>query len=130
MFTHASWPTNLTLVYLTISCALGLLSSGCAVIEEIGSDGSMRREIALAALVNVVPALSEQSRVVRISGVGVASSPDAVTFGYFDSSAIALEPTCRIVLIGSTPEQLNYFVNLVRNTQGICSEIAANGDQK
>lgn len=130
MFTYTSRPINLTLLYLTLGCVPAIFSSGCAVIEEIRSDGSMRREIAIGALVNTVPTSPQQNSVIRISGLGVASSPDAVTLGYFNNSAVTLDPTCRIVLIGNTPEQLNYFVNLVPNTQGICGEIATNGDQK
>lgn len=130
MITHASRPMNLAFLYLMFGFVPALFSSGCAVIEDIRSDGSMRREIALGALVNVVPAPLGRSRLIRMSGLGVASSPDAVTLGYFNTLEIALDPACRIVLIGSTPEQLEYFASLVRNAQGICDDITAKGDEK
>lgn len=107
-----------------------MFSTGCAIIEEVRADGTASRSVALAAPINVLPPSPDQGRVVKMTGVGVAMSNETLTLGYFNNSEIVLDPTCEIVLVGNTDEQLKHFAELTGNAKGICSDNITKGEKK
>lgn len=119
-----------TIVRVTFGFLLGLLSSGCAMIEEVQSDGTTRHSIFLAGPINGNSSPPDQDRIRRTIGVGISISDGAATIGYFNNTEIMLDPRCQIVLIGNTDKQLEQFASLIPDTQGICNETTSEGTKK
>jgi len=119
-----------TIMRLVIGGHLGLLSSGCALIEEVRGDGTTRRTIAVASPINVEPSPPGRGRVVRISGVGFAAFDEALTLGVFSNSQIVPDPTCQIVLVGNTDEQLERFAALIDHSPNVCADNASAGEKQ
>jgi hypothetical protein len=110
--------------------AIPVALSGCAIVENIRSDGTYERSIALAVPLVIDPAPSNQSSVVRITGLGFGSAGNTATLGWYDETVAALGPDCRVVLIGNTEQQLQNFVALLPKKEAICTDTQLNGGQK
>jgi hypothetical protein len=110
--------------------ALATTLSGCAIVEDIHSDGTYQRSIALAAPLVIAPAPAGQSSVVRITGVGLGGAGNTATLGWYDETVAALGPDCRVVLIGNTEQELESFAALLPTKEAICSDSKLNGGQK
>jgi hypothetical protein len=77
------------------------------------------RSVAPFALV-LSPSPGSQGRAVKATGLGVAVLNGVTTLGWFDASTVALDPGCRVVLIGNTDEQLRNFTELTGGAQQVC----------
>jgi hypothetical protein len=104
--------------------------SGCAVVDDVRSDGTSERSIALAAPLVIAPAATGQSSVVRIMGLGLGGAGNTATLGWYDETIATLSPDCRVVLIGNTDQQLERFVGLLPNKESVCGNSEFNGGQK
>jgi hypothetical protein len=104
--------------------------SGCAIVENIRSDGTYERSIALAAPIVIAPPPTGQSSVVRITGLGLGGANNSATLGWFDQTVATLGPDCRVVLIGNTEQELERFAALFPKKETICADSRLNGGQK
>jgi len=102
--------------------AIPVALSGCAIVENIRSDGTYERSIALAAPLVIAPAPAGQSSVLRITGLGFGSAGNTATVGWYDETVAALGPDCRVVLIGNTEQELARFATLLHARETICSD--------
>lgn len=84
--------------------AVAATLSGCAIVEDIRSDGTYERRIAFAAPLVMAPAQAGQSSVVRITGLGLGDAGNTATLGWYDETVATLGPDCRVVLIGNTEQ--------------------------
>jgi hypothetical protein len=109
---------------LGFSCSLALC--GCAVVEDVQPDGKASRSLAFA-LPLALPSEPGTGHVLKVAGLGVASTKDGFTLGLFNSSEIALDPRCQVVLVGNTDEELKRFVHLVHNVQNVCTDTSPPG---
>lgn len=71
-----------------------------------------------------------QANVTKVNGFGLIVSNSPTTLGWLDETAAILGPECRIVLIGNTEQQLQYFATLIPKYTAICSDLISNGGQK
>jgi hypothetical protein len=110
--------------------AAALTLSGCAIVEDIRSDGTYQRSIALAAPLVIAPAPAGESSVVRITGLGAGGINNTATLGWFDETVATLGPDCRVVLIGNTDRQLEKFAALLPKNETICSDSKLSGGKK
>ena len=109
-------------------CSMVLL--GCAVIKDVRADGDTKYSVAFAPAGALPVAAESGAHVLKIAGLGLATTNEQITFGAFDSSEIVLDPRCQIVLVGNTDEQLQRFAKLVRNAPNICSQVTPVGGKK
>jgi hypothetical protein len=103
---------------------------GCAIVENIRSDGTYERSIALAAPLVIAPAPTGQSSVLRIKGLGLGGAGNIATLGWFDETVATLGPDCRVVLIGNTEQQLDRFAALLPRKEAVCTDSKLNGGPK
>jgi len=108
----------------------GFTLSGCAIVENIRSDGTYERSIALAAPLIIAPAPAGQSSFVRVTGLGVGGANNTATLGWYDETVATLGPDCRVVLIGNTEQELERFAALLPKKETICGDSKLNGGQK
>jgi hypothetical protein len=113
-----------------VGVLLALQLSACAIVEEARPDGTRQRSIVFAAPVVVPSAAANQSSVVRATGLGLEMSSGTATLGWFNKSIIALDPSCRVVLVGNTEEQLRNFAELTNAKSGVCSDSAISGETR
>jgi hypothetical protein len=113
---------DLLAIRIASGLIVAMLCSGCAVIEETRSDGnpSTRRTITLGPA--LVPPESATDHVVKVTGVGIALAPNQAMLGYFKTSEIKIDPSCKIVLIENTDEQLKRFADLIHERAKLCNE--------
>jgi hypothetical protein len=104
--------------------------SGCAIVQDIHSDGTSERSIALAAPLVIQPAAAGKSSVVRITGLGLGGAGNTATLGWFDETVATLGPDCRLVLIGNTEAQLERIAALLPKNEAICADTGLNGAEK
>jgi hypothetical protein len=115
---------------VTAVIAIALTLSACAIVEDIRSDGTYQRSIALATPLVVAPVPTGQSSVVRITGLGFGDAGNTAAVGWYDETVATLGPDCRVVLIGNTDQQLERFATLLPKKEAICSDSKLNGGQK
>src|SRR5271166_1739482 len=72
---------NWTMLWAALGCLLGMATTGCAVVEEIHSDGATSRSLAFAAPVVVNPDPNNQGSVVKVTGLGFLVSNNSATLG-------------------------------------------------
>jgi len=113
-----------------LGCLCSVVLSGCAVIEEVRADGETSHSVVLASPVSLPATPPGRGRVLKITGLGVAATNEAATFGFFNSSEMLLDPRCQVVLVGNTDEELKRFASLVRNVQNICNDVIPAGGKK
>jgi hypothetical protein len=105
----------------SLGCLLGLALTGCAIVEEIHSDGTANRSVVLGS--PVIWSASEKSgTAIKATGVGLSVLSGTTTLGWFDTSAVAVDPGCRVVLVGNSDEQLRNFSKLAGSVEGICGD--------
>ncbi len=102
---------------LSLICSLAVTESGCAYVEVTHQDGSVSRSIAPLALAT---SRDGKESAVKTSGLGLAVLNGTTTLGWFDASTVALDPSCHVVLIGNSDEQLRRFAELTRG-RDVCS---------
>ncbi len=105
-------------------CLFAVAGSGCAYVEVTHQDGSISRSIVPVALVT---SRDSKESAVKASGLGLAVLNGTTTFGWFDASTLALDPSCHVVLIGNSDEQLRRFAELTRGGRSVCSGNAVGG---
>lgn len=120
----------LSLARLAGVIVFGSTLCGCAIVENIRSDGTYERSIALAAPLVIAPAPAGQSSFVRITGLGVGGANNTATLGWFDQTVATLGPDCRVVLIGNTEQELERFAALLPKKEALCADSRLNGGQK
>jgi hypothetical protein len=113
-----------------VGCVLGMAMSGCAVIDQMHSDGTITRSFAFGAPVIVPTDPSGQSSVSKVNGLGLIVSNTETTLGWVDETLASLGPDCRVVLIGNTEQQLERFAALLPKKEALCSDSKLNGGQK
>src|SRR5271163_254945 len=113
-----------------VGCLLGMVMSGCAVIDQMHSDGTITRSFAFGAPIMMPADPSGQSSVSRVNGLGLTVSNSATTLGWVDETVASLGPDCRVVLIGNTEQELRRFTSLVPPNTAICSDSISKGGQK
>jgi hypothetical protein len=57
-----------------------------------------------------------------MTGVGIALAPNQAMLGYFKTSEKKIDPSCKIVLIENTDEQLKRFADLIHERAKLCNE--------
>jgi hypothetical protein len=117
---------NRGVVRASIGCLLGLTASGCAYVEETQRDGTVSRSVVPFPLIQS-SSPANQGSVVKATGMGLAILNGTTTLGWFDASTVALDPSCRIVLVGNTDEQLRKFVELTGGAREVCGGNASGG---
>ena len=109
-------------------CVTALLLSGCAYVEQVDRSGVTKRTITLVSPINFIRTDDSESRVVRMTGIGAGLGAGTWSFGYYRTSLIELDPACRVVLIGSTKDELQNLRNLSGDPGRICDDQSTKGD--
>jgi hypothetical protein len=101
-------------------CAITL--SGCAVIENMDVDGRTSRSFVIAQPVGPPSDSQGSGHVLKITGLGITATNAGWTLGFFNSSEIALDPRCQVVLIGNTEDQVKRISAIMGKMQGVCTD--------
>jgi hypothetical protein len=112
-----------------LCCLFGLTMAGCAVVEEFHSDGTASRSLLLGSPVIWSRPPGSQGEAIKATGLGLSVLNGTSTLGWFDASVVAVEPGCRVVLVGNTDEQLRTFSKLAGNVEGICGNAVLGAKQ-
>ncbi len=73
------------------------------------------------------PSQEDQGHAVRARGLGVVALDGVTTLGWFDASAVAIDPGCHVVLVGNTDEQLSKFIQLAGGARQVCVDSTFRG---
>jgi hypothetical protein len=92
--------------------------SGCALVEKVGSDGSIERSISLSPVSLVSP--SSDSNAIRVAGFGLGVGQHSAVLGLYEMSAVQLDPECRIVVMPKSDVELENFRRFLHETPNIC----------
>jgi hypothetical protein len=112
-----------------VGCLVAGAVSGCAVIDQIHSDGTMTHSFALGVPVVIPADPAGQSSVSKVNGFGFTVSNITTTLGWVDETVASLGPDCRVVLIGNTEQQLERFTALLPKKEAVCSDSKLNRGQ-
>lgn len=105
-----------------------LLASGCAMVEETRSDGTLRRSFALFTPVTVIRVGPDAARVLRVTSIGATIAGDTNGIGFTRTELVLLDPSCRIVLIGATDAQIATLASLLGEHSHVCNELGPEGE--
>ncbi len=108
---------------------LGSAASGCALVEETRSDGTIVRSIVVGSPAIVLHPSADQGAATRAAGLGLAWSNGVASLGWFDDSIVALGPDCRVVLVGNSDEQLRRFAELTGDVRNVCGASGVSGGE-
>jgi hypothetical protein len=126
MSDHFIYLVNKTTFGFGVGCILAVAMSGCAVIDQIHSNGTSTHSFAVGAPVIIPADPGGQSSVSKVKGFGFTVSNSATTIGWVDETVASLGPDCRVVLIGNTEQQLESFAALLPKKEAICSDSKLN----
>ncbi len=109
---------------IAYACLPGLLTlgvSGCAFIEKTNSDGAVTRSLVIATPVVLVEPNSPGSpRAVKATGVGLFAGDSSMMLGYYKTSKLYLDDTCRLVLMPEHESEIEKFRRLNTTLNALC----------
>ena len=111
-------------------CLLGLATAACAIVEERRTDGTIDRSIVVGSPVILARPSLDRDTAIKASGLGLAVTNGATSLGWFDSSVVALDPGCHVILVEATYETLQKFAELTGGAQNVCDANIDKGGKK
>lgn len=100
--------------------AIVILAAGCTSVYVQEADGQVR-VVRKAGLVSVEFPEGDNLRVTEINGIGVASTPDGISIGYFDGSFLSSNTECKMVLWVANAKDLEWIKRHLKDNKEICA---------